>query len=51
MNLFVSVKFIIDEEMFYAERLHDSLAGIGTDDEQLIRIIVGRCEVSMSFNL
>ncbi len=40
-----SVKFILDEELFYAERVQDALSGLGTDEQQLIRVVVGRCEV------
>ena len=43
----LSVKFILDEELFYAERVQDAISGIGTDEQQLIRSIVGRCEVCM----
>ncbi|CAH0555501.1 unnamed protein product [Brassicogethes aeneus] len=32
---------------FYAKRLHKSMAGMGTNDDQLIRLIVSRCEVDM----
>lgn len=33
---------------FFASRLHKSMAGIGTDDKQLIRSIVTRCEVDLN---
>lgn len=33
---------------FFASRLHKSMAGIGTNDSQLIRLIVTRCEVDLN---
>ena len=33
---------------FFASRLHKSMAGIGTNDNQLIRLIVTRCEVDLN---
>lgn len=33
---------------FFASRLHKSMAGIGTNDTQLIRVIVTRCEVDLN---
>ena len=45
-----AVKFIKDEEMFYAERIQDAVSGVGTDEQQLIRVICGRSEVSFKIS-
>lgn len=36
-----------DRPEFYAERLHKSMAGLGTNDKSLIRLVATRCEVDM----
>ncbi|XP_058984111.1 annexin B11 isoform X1 [Musca domestica] len=33
---------------YFASRLHKSMAGIGTNDKQLIRVIITRCEIDMA---
>ncbi|KAA0193730.1 hypothetical protein HAZT_HAZT006584 [Hyalella azteca] len=40
------VKRVRDPPGFFAERLHNSIAGSGTDDKTLIRLLVSRSEVS-----
>lgn len=42
------MKAISDPVEFYAVRLHDAMSGMGTNDSQLIIIIVSRAEVRMS---
>ncbi|KAM7349883.1 annexin B11 isoform 1-T3 [Cochliomyia hominivorax] len=32
---------------YFASRLHKSMAGIGTNDKQLIRVVITRCEIDM----
>ena len=47
MIIILSAKAIEDQIQFYAERLHDCFEGLGTNDTQLIRIVVSRSEVKV----
>jgi len=46
-GLLAIVKCMTDGASFYAERLHDSMDGAGTNDKTLIRIIVTRAECDL----
>lgn len=41
------VRMIRSKHGYFAERLYQSMKGLGTDDRTLIRIVVSRCEVDM----
>ncbi|XP_077999145.1 annexin A13-like [Glandiceps talaboti] len=41
------VRCVQDKKKYYAERLHKSMKGLGTDDSTLVRIVIRTCEVDL----
>lgn len=46
-GLLAILKYAINKADFFATLLHESMAGMGTNDNQLIRLIVTRSEVDL----
>jgi len=41
------VQYISDPITYYSEMMYNSMKGLGTDDDRLIRAIVSRCEIDL----
>lgn len=46
-GLLAIVRSVKDKATFFAKRIHESMKGMGTNDRQLIRLVVTRSEVDM----
>ena len=46
-GLLAIVRSIRNLPAFFAKCVHDAIAGMGTNDRKLVRIIVTRCEIDM----
>ncbi len=42
-----TVRSVMDRPSFFADRLYRTMKGAGTDDNDLVRVVVARCEVDM----
>lgn len=46
-GLLAIIRSVRNQAGFFAKKLHESMKGMGTNDRQLIRIVVTRCEIDM----
>ncbi|XP_055845783.1 annexin B11 isoform X1 [Episyrphus balteatus] len=46
-GLLAIYKCVTNKAEYFASRLYKSMAGLGTNDKQLIRVIITRCEIDM----
>lgn len=46
-GLIAIYRCVTNKAEYFASRLYKSMAGIGTNDKQLIRVVITRCEVSV----
>lgn len=46
-GLLAIIRSIRNQAAFFAKRIHKSMAGAGTNDRQLIRLVVTRSEIDM----
>jgi annexin A7/11 len=46
-GLLAIIQCVLNPTEFFASRLYASMKGLGTNDKQLIRLVVTRCEVSL----
>ena len=46
----ISVRYAKDPALYFAEQLYDSMKGLGTDDNALVRVIVTRSEVAYTIH-
>ncbi|KAH8409206.1 hypothetical protein KR009_010701, partial [Drosophila setifemur] len=47
-GLIAIYRCVTNKAEYFASRLHKAMAGIGTNDTQLIRVIITRCEIDMT---
>ncbi|CAH1776035.1 unnamed protein product [Owenia fusiformis] len=46
-GMLTTIRVVRNKAAYFAKLLHDSMKGLGTDDDTLIRVMVSRCEVDM----